>query len=84
MEDELREIQDRNRKVELNKSWETSLTRRFIIAGITYIVAVLWLRIIRNDQPFLNALVPFGGYLFSTWSLPFVKNWWIRKYSENE
>jgi len=80
MEDKLIEIQERNSRVELDKAWETSLTRRFIIAGATYAVAVAWLFIIENDKPFLNALVPFGGYLFSTWSLPFVRCWWIKKY----
>lgn len=83
MDSQVRDIQERNKRVELDKAWETSLTRRAIIAGLTYVVAVTWLFIIENDQPFLNALVPFGGYLFSTWSLPFVKRWWVRKYSND-
>ena len=76
---EIEEIQERNRRVELDKAWETSSTRRGIIALMTYVVAVVWLMIIGNEKPFHNALVPFGGYLFSTWSLPFVKSWWIEK-----
>ncbi len=79
MEETIQEIKDRNRRVELDKSWETSTTRRSIIALITYALATVWLLIIENEKPFLNALVPFGGYLFSTWSLPLVKKWWIGK-----
>lgn len=75
-------IKERNRRVELDKAWETSWTRRSIIALMTYIVATTWLFIIENEHPFLNALVPFGGYLFSTLSLPVAKRWWIRRYGK--
>ena len=77
--EEIEQIQERNRRVELDKAWETSFTRRAIIAITTYIVATIWLLIIENDKPFLNALIPFGGYIFSTWSLPFAKRWWVSK-----
>lgn len=79
MEHDIREIQERNRRVELEKAWETSLTRRGIIAIITYVVAYLWLVNIGNEKALQNALVPFLGYLFSTWSIPVVKKWWIQK-----
>ena len=82
MEEELQAIHERNKRVELDKAWETSLTRRGIIAGMTYIVATTWLFIIHNNAPFLNALVPFGGYLFSTWSLPFVMDWWMKRHAQ--
>lgn len=80
---EIQQIQERNTRVELDKAWETSITRRSIIAIATYIVAVVWLMVIENEKPFQSALIPFGGYLFSTGSLPFVKNWWIAKRTEN-
>jgi hypothetical protein len=76
---DIQEIKERNQRVELDKAWEISLTRRSIIAGVTYIVATVWLVVIENEKPFLNALVPFGGYIFSTWSLPLVRGWWIAK-----
>jgi hypothetical protein len=41
--DEVGEIKARNRRVELDKAWETSLTRRSIIAAITYAVAVIFM-----------------------------------------
>lgn len=74
------DILKRNSRVELDKAWETSWTRRGIIAVLTYVVASMWLIKVGNDAPFLNAFVPFGGYIFSTFSLPFVKEWWIKKY----
>jgi hypothetical protein len=33
---------------------------------------------IGNSEPFKNALVPAGGYLLSTLSLVFMKEWWSR------
>jgi hypothetical protein len=80
MNDKIKEIQDRNTRVELDKAWETSRTRRTIVAFLTYLTAAVFLKLIGNNQPFLNALVPFGGYFFSTISLPYVKRWWIKRY----
>lgn len=77
--DQIDEIKERNRRVELDKAWETSSMRRAIIASVTYIVATVWLIVIENEKPFLNALVPLGGYMLSTLSLSFVKKWWIEK-----
>lgn len=77
--EEIENLKERNRRVELDKAWETSLTRRITVALLTYIVASGWLLMIENGKPFLNALVPAGGYLLSTLSLPFVKRRWIKK-----
>ena len=77
---EIDEIKVRNRRVEKDKAWETSMTRRVVIASITYVCASVWLIKIGNEEPFLNALVPMGGYILSTWSLPFIKEIWIKKY----
>ena len=81
--EEMQAIQERNRRVELDKAWETSWTRRLIIAAMTYIIALLFLFKIDAAKPFLSALVPTGGYLLSTLSLGIVKEWWIKKYERN-
>ncbi|MEY2665162.1 MAG: hypothetical protein RLZZ480_267 [Candidatus Parcubacteria bacterium] len=81
METELRQIQERNKRVELDKAWETSKTRRGLIASITYVVAALFMYRIGITEPFINALVPTGGYLLSTLSLPIIKQWWINNNS---
>ncbi len=77
---EIEDILERNKRVEREKAWETCMTRRVAIASITYACAGVWLIKIGNEEPFLNALVPMGGYILSTWSLPFIKEMWIKKY----
>jgi len=79
VKEEIDSIKERNRKVEADKAWETSFTRRFIIAVLTYLIVVLFLYLINVQNPWLNALVPTGGFLLSTLTLPFVKRWWINK-----
>lgn len=71
------EILERNARVEADKAWETSWTRRCIIAAITYAVASAFMYRIGVGDPFINALVPTGGYLLSTLSLGVVKQWWM-------
>ncbi len=73
-------IEERNRRVELDKAWETSKTRRFCIATVTYVIASLFMWRIDVPDPLINALVPTGGYLLSTLSLPFIKTWWVQRY----
>lgn len=80
----IEDILKRNTRVEAEKAWETSLTRRAIIALMTYITAAVFLKLIGNGEPFINALVPFGGYIFSTLSIPVIKTWWLAKYFEEQ
>lgn len=80
---QLQAIEQRNRLVETDKAWETSLTRRAFIAFITYCTASLFLWLVGVTLPFVNALVPAGGYLVSTLSLPWIKVWWIKKFSRH-
>ncbi len=72
-------IQERNRRVELDKAWETSMTRRSIIALMTYAIVVLFLYLINALVPWLSALVPTLGFLLSTLTLPYVKKRWIAR-----
>lgn len=73
----------RNARVEADKAWETSWTRRLTIAAITYVLASALLVWIRAPQPFLAALVPTAGYLLSTLTLPFAKSWWLKRRKPN-
>lgn len=75
-------IVQRNHKVEMDKAWETSKSRRGIIALMTYIVAAVFLKHIGVEGHLLSALVPTGGYLFSTLSLPVVKKMWVKRYDK--
>lgn len=76
IEDRLHKIEERNKKVEEDKAWETSWARRLSIAGLTYVVVVGYLLAINNDKPFINALVPVVGYLLSTLVLKTIRNVW--------
>jgi hypothetical protein len=71
------QILERNSRVELDKAWETSKTRRIMIAGLTYITVCAFLIVIGNEHPFINSLVPVAGFLLSTLSLRTVKRRWI-------
>ena len=41
VEKELKKIIERNKRVEFDKAWETSKTRRLLIATMTYFVVVI-------------------------------------------
>lgn len=80
IEQEIGIIKERNDRVEADKAWETSCTRRMFIAAVTYCVALLWLNLIDETNIYLKAVVPTGGYILSTLSLPFIKKWWADTY----
>lgn len=70
---EIEEIKNRNKRVELDKKWETSWTRKICICVVTYIVVVAYSYIVRNyDNIFLSSLVPIIGFTLSTLSLKYV------------
>jgi len=76
---EITEIKERNHRVEIDKQWETSWTRRILILFLTYIVIVIFFYAAKLEKPFLNAIVPSVAFLLSTSTVPFFKNWWIKK-----
>jgi len=78
IENEIKNIMERNKKVELDKAWETSSARTIILTIITYILASLLLFVIKNQNPLINALIPTLGYFLSFQTLPFIKKWWIK------
>lgn len=75
----LEEIQIRNQKVELDKKWEGSWTRKSSIMVITYLSALIFMKTIHAEPAFLNACVPVLGYFLSTLTLPPLKIWWMQK-----
>ena len=78
MENEIELIKTRNKRVEIDKAWETSKTRRVIISIMTYFIIVIFLFSIDAPNPWLISLVPTTGYLLSTLTLPLIKKWWVR------
>ncbi len=75
----LRQIEERNTRVEMDKAWETSWTRRGSIALITWVVAGVVMTLLGADRPWLGALVPVCGFVLSTLSLPVLKKTWVRR-----
>ena len=76
-EKEINEIKARNKRVEANKAWETSWTRRICIMILTYIVVITYSYVIKEfDNIFLSSLVPVIGFTLSTLSLRLVRKIW--------
>lgn len=74
---EIEEIKKRNKRVELDKAWETSWTRKICICILTYIVVVIYSYIVKNyDNILLSSLVPVIGFTLSTLSLKYVRKIW--------
>ena len=76
---EIQQIKQRNARVETDKAWETSFTRKGIIAVLTYLVIVLFFTFANVTNPFVNAIVPTIGFLLSTLSLGVFKKIWLEK-----
>ena len=77
-EEEIGALKERNKRVELDKAWEVSWTRRFFVIILTYIIASLWLFVINENHIFVKAMVPVLGYILSTFSIPQLKRVWIK------
>ncbi len=79
IEKEIEKINNRNKKVEVDKAWETSKTRKLIIAVLTYFVMVCVMFSLGLDSPFIGAIIPTLGFLLSTVGANLVKAVWINK-----
>ena len=79
MQKEIDNITERNKRVESDKAWETSKTRKIIITILIYFIIVIFLIFINAPNPWLNALVPPIGFLLYTITFPLFKRIWINK-----
>lgn len=80
LENEIEQIKKRNKRVELDKKWETSATRKICIAILTYVVVIIYSVLIsKRSNVFLSSLVPVIGYTLSTLSLKAIRKIWERK-----
>ena len=77
MQKEIDAIKMRNKRVETDKAWETSWTRKISIAIMTYIVIVIFMLVAHFENPFVSAIIPSAAYLISMSTLHFVKKYWI-------
>lgn len=80
LKNEIEKIKERNARVELDKKWETSFTRKIVICILTYIVVVVYSMIINKiSNVWLSSLVPVIGFTLSTLSLKVVRKLWEKK-----
>ncbi len=80
LEQRIAKIEKRNKRVETDKAWETSWTRRICIMILTYLVVVAYSYIIREcDNILLSSLVPVLGFLLSTLSVKAIRRLWEKK-----
>lgn len=78
LEKRISDIEARNKRVELDKRWETSFTRRVSICILTYIIVLLFSYYINNSNNiFLSSLVPVIGFTLSTLSVGLIRKIWL-------
>jgi len=78
LEERILKIEERNKKVELDKKWETSFTRKISICILTYIVVLLFSYFINTgNNIFLSSLVPVIGFTLSTLSVNLIRKIWL-------
>lgn len=78
LEEEINKMKERNKRVEIDKSWETSWSRKIIVSIFTYSAIAIFFLFAGIPNPFVNAIVPALAFILSTASLPFFKNIWIK------
>lgn len=76
---EIEAIKERNKRVEADKAWETSWTRRLVILALTYAVIVIFLFTVELPEPFLNAIVPSIAFVLSSSTVPIIKKIWLKR-----
>jgi len=79
LKNEIDKIKERNARVERDKAWETSLTRKLLILVLTYFVVIIFFFVTKLPNPFVNALVPTLGFFLSTLTVPWIKAFWIKR-----
>ena len=79
LEKRISDIEKRNKRVEGDKAWETSTLRKILIIVLTYIFAVLYLKIADTTNPFFGAVVPCVGFFLSTQTLNIIKKNWLSR-----
>ena len=78
IEREINKIQQRNVRVEIDKAWETSWTRKILVAIVTYLLIVIFMFVAKLEKPFIGAIIPTIAYLLSMSTLPYFKKKWIK------
>lgn len=78
LKNEIDKIKERNTQVELDKAWESSLTRKLLVLVLTYFAVTIFFFVTKLPKPFVNAVVPTLGFFLSTLTIPWMKAVWIK------
>ncbi|MBI2674469.1 MAG: winged helix-turn-helix transcriptional regulator [Candidatus Yanofskybacteria bacterium] len=79
LEQKIQQIEERNKRVEVDKAWETSWMRRILLTVFTYLAIGVYLWAIEVNRPWLNAIVPAVAFMLSTLTMPFFKKLWLKR-----
>ena len=78
LEKRIENIENRNKRVEKDKAWETSNLRKICIMVLTYIIVIIYSYTIRKfNNILLSSLVPVIGFTLSTLSLGIIRKIWF-------
>ena len=84
LEERIKQIEERNKRVELDKRWETSWSRKICIMILTYIIVIIYSYLVRNyDNVLFSSIVPVIGFILSTLSLKLIRKIWESKIKTN-
>ena len=84
LEERIKQIEERNKRVELDKRWETSWSRKICIMILTYIIVIIYSYLVRNyDNILFSSIVPVIGFILSTLSLKLIRKIWELKIKTN-
>src|SRR3989344_813246 len=78
LEERIQKIEERNLRVEADKTWEQSWTRRALLAIFSYVAVGAYLQAIQIPRPWINAIVPAAAFMIQTLTLPFFKKLWSK------
>lgn len=76
LERKIEQIENRNKRVEQDKTWETSWARRILLMIFTYLAIGFYLNAINLPNSWINAIVPAIAFYLSTLTLPFFRKLW--------
>jgi hypothetical protein len=78
LEKKIDSILQRNHRVELEKSWETSKTRMISIAVTTFCVMAILMYVFDIEDILINASLATLGFVISSLSMSFIKKYWLK------
>lgn len=77
LELEVELLKRRNRRVEADKAWEVSKSRKALILAFTYAVIAAYMYGVDIQDPLVNAMVPTVAFALATMTMPYIKRWWL-------